>query len=343
MKRSIKSTLSLICALACNFASYANQQLQEADPVKIKKTVQGTIDNATERELNANEDPLTELLSKKSVKQNGGHENNHSYEFYSNIYGRYRKIENTSSAWEDNGSRAGISGYYQTDKNSWLFARYELGFNLLDELKTSRYQQPDNNDNAYIFDGESLYTRLAYIGIESGNNIIAYGKSWSTYYQIASFTDRFDSMGGEASGAYNAGTDGGASGTGRADNVLQSRLHLDVFPEFIKLKPLSVNVQIQYGEDIPHVTNIQYGISYGISTIIEAWSDLSFGVAYNYSNLDVNINQSNNHYLAGDVSALLVGGRWFDDNWYIGFTLSKSENLHTTDNQQYFNGIGTEL
>ena len=37
------------------------------------------------------------------------------------------------------------------------------------------------------------------------------------------FTDLFQGNGGSASGTYNAGTDGGATGTGRADSVLQSR------------------------------------------------------------------------------------------------------------------------
>jgi len=69
-----------------------------------------------------------------------------------------------------------------------------------------------------------LFTRLAYIGIETDHSILLFGKNGFTYYQIASFTDRFDSLGGSALGVYNAKTDGGSSGTGRVHNVLQGRL-----------------------------------------------------------------------------------------------------------------------
>jgi len=75
----------------------------------------------------------------------------------------------------------------------------------------------------YVFkSGETFYTRLAYIGLQQDENIVLVGKNWSTYYLVASFTDRFSSLGGEASGVYNAKSDGGNSGTRR---VFQDDLH----------------------------------------------------------------------------------------------------------------------
>ena len=45
-------------------------------------------------------------------------------------------------------------------------------------------------------------------------------------YKIASSPNRSEGTGGMRSGTYNAGTDGGPTGTSRADNVLQSSFHL---------------------------------------------------------------------------------------------------------------------
>ncbi len=315
---------------------------------------------AVNRELNADEDPLNKqiaekLLRDKEVKeaiekgdeqeaQRIIEEDKDTFELYGSIYTRYRSIEGVGSSWQDNGSRIGVNGHYQTDKDSWLFGRYELGFNLLDELKINRYE-PTDNDDVYILDGKSIHTRLAYIGFQSKHNTFVIGKNWSTYYQIAGFTDRFDSMGGEAAGAYNAGTDGGAAGTGKADNVIQTRLNLDLFSSITNLKPLSVNVQLQHGEEIPGLENSHYGISYGLSTIIEAWSNISFGIAYNQATLsdDIDFARADLRSLSGDMKTLLVGARWFNDDWFIGATMSKSQNMHTADNNQYFSGIGAEL
>ena len=331
---------------------YAEEEGETAEAKKEKN------ERAVERELDADEDPLNKLITERLIREkeikeaiaNGDEqraeqmkqEDDSDYELYGSLYIRYRSIDGVGNTWQDNGSRIGASGHYQTAPESWLFGRVELGFNLLDELKINRFSTPDdNNDDVYIFDGESIHTRLAYIGFQSRNNTFAVGKNWSTYYQIAGFTDRFDSMGGEAAGAYNAGTDGGGSGTGKADNVIQTRMNLDLFSSFTNLKPLAVNMQVQYGEPIPGINDAYYGLS----TIIEAWSNLSFGIAYNHSSLssDLNMSRTDLNSLSGDMSALLVGARWFNDDWFVGATISKSENMHTADNKQYFSGIGTEV
>ena len=86
--------------------------------------------------------------------------------------------------------------------------------------------------------GIILFLRLGYVGLEIPDLIAAFGKNWSTYYQIAGFTDRFESTGGSASGAFNAQTDGGNTGTGHADRTLQARMLIDYFPDnrWLKLR-----------------------------------------------------------------------------------------------------------
>lgn len=335
---------------------FAEDESETAEEIKERN------ERAVERELDADEDPLNKLIAERLIRNKEikeaiasgdeeraeeiKNEKDSDYELYSSLYFRYRTVDGVGNSFQDNGSRIGANGHYQTAPESWLFGRVELGFNLLDELKINRFSTPDDNNNdAYIFDGGSVHTRLAYIGFQSKDNTFAIGKNWSTYYQVAGFTDRFDSMGGEAGGAYNAGTDGGGAGTGKADNVIQTRMNLDLFSSITNLKPLSVNMQIQHGEPIPGISDAYYGMAYGLSTIIEAWNNLSFGIAYNQANIssDLNMSRTDLNGLSGDMRALIVGARWFNDDWFIGATISKSDNMHTADNKQYFSGVGAEL
>lgn len=66
--------------------------------------------------------------------------------------------------------------------------------------------------------------RLGYVGLDAGPfGTIAFGKQNSVHYDITSYTtDRFNIFGGQASATYPAGgSDGGETGTGRADRVVR--------------------------------------------------------------------------------------------------------------------------
>lgn len=64
--------------------------------------------------------------------------------------------------------------------------------------------------------------RLGYVGLDAGPlGQVAFGKQNSVHYDIASYTtDRFNVFGGQSTAAYPAGTDGGETGSGRADRVV---------------------------------------------------------------------------------------------------------------------------
>ena len=292
---------------------------------------------AIKRELDAGEDPLDKQQKEQVAKQDD--EAPSDYSLYASIRGRYRQIIGDRSVWEDNGSRLGINVWYEIVAKTWLFGRYELGLNLLQELGLdSEYTQPDQNI------GHTLFTRLAYVGVQKEENIVVIGKNWSTYYQVAGFTDRFDSSGGEASGAFNGASDGGDSGTGRADQVLQTRLNLDLFKIRKGFKPLAINMQIQRGQPIPGLDNHDYNYGFGASTIVELWNNVSIGIAYNYSAIDLQkIPAAERNGLNGSMSALLLGSQWIAEDWYLAATLSRSTNLQMTNTQQYFEGTGIEL
>ena len=165
------------------------------------------------RELQANEDPLAQKRQAVSAAS----EDTSHIELYGSIRVRNRRTD-SDDVLEDFGSRVGVDGWYETRPQQWLFARFEAGFNLLEELKVdSAPSRPDQEV------GDTVFTRLGYVGMQFGESIIALGKNWSTYYQVAAFTDRFDSVGGQGSGAYNARTDGGASSCRRPCSTSSAR------------------------------------------------------------------------------------------------------------------------
>ena len=281
-----------------------------------------------ERELDAEEDPL--FKQQVDMIKNKKEEDPFFYLFYTSIRDRYRHITNEQAVWEDYGSRFGINSWYELLPQTWIFARYEVGFNLLKELGL------DTHTNYDVFkSGETFYTRLAYIGFQKDEKILLLGKNWSTYYQVASFTDRFSSLGGEASGVYNAKSDGGNSGTGRANNVLQTRLTLD----FIEL-----NLQIQNRQDIPYIEDTEYKYGLGASIIVNPLENFKIALAYNYSDIDIDsIPLVKQHNLNGNMSTYLLGVQWYSQNWYLGATYSKNYNLQTTNTENYIDSIGLEV
>ena len=112
-----------------------------------------------------------------------------------------------------------------TDCGSFARRRFCSGqprsaLNLLDELdllSSPSSQTPDRQI------GDSVFLRLLYVGVETENGALTFGKNWSAYYQVSKFTDQFQGAGANATGTFNAGTDGGETGTGRANRTLQAR------------------------------------------------------------------------------------------------------------------------
>jgi predicted porin len=64
--------------------------------------------------------------------------------------------------------------------------------------------------------------RLGFLGVDFGSfGRLSFGKQNSTHYDVTDYTtDRFNVFGGQSTATYVAGTDGGQSGTGRADQTI---------------------------------------------------------------------------------------------------------------------------
>jgi len=316
---------------------------QDAEVAPEKKRVVVPVapeqEQARKRESESAEDPLQKRQAEKVDQPDEWSDEPSGYDLYGSARLLYRKAGG-ETVLGDGGSRIGVNATWQYRPQSWLFARVEAGFNLLDALDAVFHpgSRADDESDALLF------SRLYYVGWETPDQIATVGKNWSTYYQVTGFTDLFDSTGGSASGTYNAQTDGGPTGTGRADSVLQTRVTVDWFPESLHVKPFDMNVQVQYGRGIPQVVDAKYGLTLGLSAVFKTREDMEAGFAYNFAD----VRNERNPALAaagirGDAQALAFGVRQIRDRWYLATTLTRLLNHETTDQARYFNGWGWEV
>ncbi len=322
------------------FAEIALPSEQPASPADKPESKYLVSDEVRDRELDAEEDPLARHQSEFVETPEEIIAEPDEFRLYGSLRIRYRDTD-SGSFWGDGGSRAGLSGRLQFKPEYWLFGRGEVGFNLLDtaDLLFNRGDRPPDSKL-----GDEVFLRLLYVGVETPDIMLTAGKNWSSYYRISSFTDRFQGTGASASGTYNAGTDGGNTGTGRADGVLQTRGLVNIFKPISALKPLNLNLQIQHGQPIPKVEDKNYKTTIGLSSVLETDYGLAFGLAYNHANIDsADLPALSNNGIDGDATALILGTRWYGNDWYIGTIVSRLKNHETTGKDIYFDGTGWEV
>ena len=338
-KQRGKRKLTVLLALSLLSFQVHPQTLPEGEESvpesNIKALESAPSEEALDRERDAEEDPLAQRQSERIEMPEAIEEEPNKLDWYVSARLRFRRAGD-SWVFGDSGSRVGLAGQWRLGPRILLFGRAEGGFNLANKI--DGLLDPGNRSD----NDSSIFTRLLYVGIETPRLNALYGKNWSTYYQIASFTDRLDATGGSGTAFANAGTDGGATGTGRADNVLQARLNIDVLPDNWWFKPFKLNIQLQHGEPIPEVSGAHYGTAFGASAILHLRNEYTLGIAYNRAYVDDSPTLKKAG-IDGDQQALLIGTRMFDDDWYLGLTVSRLLNHQTTEQKIYFDSWGGEL
>ncbi len=341
LHRSIPGILALLVFLVQTPAHSAEEKIPESIQESIQKGIQETVEKeaARDREQEATEDPLALEQSQKTDKPSLQTLQPNILDFYGSL--RYRYRDTTIGSFSgDGGSRTGLKGRFQFHENYWAIGLVEYGFNLFDNLDLI-FDSSARSSNTF---NEDVFLRLGYVGVETPRAFLTYGKNWSTYYQVASFTDRFQGTGASASGTFNATTDGGPSGTGRADRVLQSRIQINhPWGPLSRFKPFALNIQYQDGERIPFSEGIDYDYSLGFSAILERIDNIKLGVAFNYAAIRTeDLPRLRRLGIDGDDMALLVGFQWFGTKWYAATTFSLMNNHMTTEEGIYFDGWGSE-
>jgi predicted porin len=274
--------------------------------------------------------------SQKSAKQNTVRQVVETVGENMNPYGSYRINFGVNDdgyvGMADNASRFGISGALPLNNSLKAIAVIELGARLVDYDETIVFR----GDPGYQFgEGNSnLFGRLGYVGIKHKYFSFTVGKQWSAYYDVAAYTDMLYAFGGEASGAFNNGTDGGISGTGRANQLFLLRTHYKNFH-------LALQMQAR------HLTenSKRIGDTYGGSIQYISKFGLKIGFALNIVNDGLD-NPLPNEHKSGDKAYVSSIG-YEINNFYFAVTYSQfyqHELLAITDSTSvYFDGFGSEF
>lgn len=78
--------------------------------------------------------------------------------------------------------------------------------------------------------------------------------------------------------------------------------------------------------------------------MVQSEHGVGFGIAYNHANIDeADLPALSANGIDGDATALILGLRWFGEDWYIGSVVSRLNNHETTEKDIYFDGTGWEV
>jgi predicted porin len=171
----------------------------------------------------------------------------------------------------NNGTRFGITSNIWATPAVGLYGRLEFGAKLGQGDETFNLGAAGPGEFGVVVEPSTaaIVTRLGYIGIDFGPlGKLAFGKQWGVHYDIAGATDVFDVFGAKASSTFTGGTDGGATGSGRADNTLSYRFSALGFDLGTQVQMLAGGLAID---------------SAGIALRYRAPFGLRVGGAYNHS------------------------------------------------------------
>ncbi|HKO49353.1 MAG TPA: porin [Polyangiaceae bacterium] len=233
----------------------------------------------------------------------------------------------------NNGSRFGIQAEQSIvgklkvlGKGEWRMniGKGDTSYNISDNPNTGFSQFESTTSQA-------LTTRLGFVGLSFGDyGTLTLGKQWGVYYDISFWTDQYAVFGARGSSTYNAGTDGGETGGGRANDALIYR---------VDLGKLQLGAQAQFIDSRSPALDGLAG-----SLIFAPVRGLRLGVAYSHSFLDLNSNIVG--YDRKDAQAFTAGITFERDGWKIAAldTWTHDHELVATDQATVaYDTLGAEL
>ena len=223
------------------------------------------------------------------------------------------------------GSRAGFFYYYGFDNGMNLTLQYE---GIVDRKTKGNFINLSEQSNSN--------RRLSYVSLEYDGLTLLGGKYWSAYYDIAGMTDYFMAYGAQASGAYNNSSDGSASGTGRADRMIQIHFSLNRFES---------TLQYQFGHSGPEGLDSEFRYGIGGSLMYEGWKEegWSAGAAFSYAKYEAITPLMQQMGIRGDDQSYIVGFSFKKEHFLMNGNFSYSRNHMNDDQGIYFTDVGMEL
>ena len=243
-----------------------------------------------------------------------------AFQFYGSLRGRLRFRKDEPTQFDENTSRVGVRTQLPIGSKFAFFGRAEIGLRLSDVIDFAG--DPGSSELA---EGGDVDVRLAFAGFETPLGRLSFGKQWGAYYDVAVFTDQMPYLCCEGHVVYNAGTDGGVSGTGRADWALQYRQ---------SIKDFKFTLQGQFRKNSPVSTS--FADTYGASLVYRWKEVLDFGVSHNRV-LDGIAAPEQGQPKEGD-EATILGVRYQKNRLYLGANYSRFRNHETDELDRFFGG-----
>ncbi|WP_274474657.1 porin [Mangrovimonas aestuarii] len=221
---------------------------------------------------------------------------------------------------QENASRIGFDLAVLKEKTRF-FVRVNLGVNLFKGPVQFNVDANTNSGFLTVRDEQSrqvFTSRLGYLGIEFEKyGILSIGKQWSVYYDVSGYTDWFNVFGGQGSATYVAQSDGGDSGTGRANQAIIHRF---------SWWKLAFGSQLIFNNTINN--NLIDG--FGFSLQFKPIEGLSIGSAFIKRNL-ADPAEELVLGLNGDSQYWTVGASFMNDKLELGFVYANQKNGDYTE------------
>ena len=117
--------------------------------------------------------------------------------------------------------RIGVKGKWKFDESEkyYFFTTAEVGLHLVSRNDYIAISADPGEQYSKV--NQTFYARQGFIGIGTPYGRISFGKQWGVHYTLAGNVDNMYMFGADAIGVYNAHTDGGPSGTGRANQAMK--------------------------------------------------------------------------------------------------------------------------
>lgn len=256
-----------------------------------------------------------------------------------NPYGSYRVYFGMNSngyfGMSDNASRFGIEGGIPIHEKYDLevFAVAEFGTNLVDRDEFIVFRADPGAE--VTEEGNAVYSRLGFVGLRTHYLSFSVGKQWSVYYDVAEYTDQFYAFGADGAVTFNMESDGGISGTGRANRLFLLRSNFNSPIKF------GIQAQTRYITD----NSKQFADTWGASLRYEPEYGISIGIAFNIVRDGVE-DPKFNQPKTGDKS-IITAISYKKNRLHLSYSLSLFENhemLRINDSTRYFfSGYGMEL
>ncbi|NTS78346.1 porin [Catenovulum sp. SM1970] len=240
----------------------------------------------------------------------------------------------------DSNSRIAF-GFNKHIPKEWTAVGYlELGVELAENNNSLVVQ--GNGIKGSSSKDDSVWLRQGYVGAKHEDyGSITIGKQWGSIYTVSGQADIWHYLGGDAAGIYNLGSDGGFSGTGRAEQAIQYNNKFGDLALSLQYQATEEDISVynQFGEEIDGVSAL-YDDSFGFGLKYSLPWNITLGAGYNEAYLEFEDSNANQTFDVDDtLTAFSISyGSGKSDKVYVVAIFTEAE-FHEINDQ---NGLMEE-